>query len=60
MKDMNQSMAKVNKALLDAIVRSVRKGVEPREATRRHLAALEAQWPKVYAAFTVWLAAQAN
>jgi hypothetical protein len=52
----NETMAEVNRRVAAAVERSVARGMPRREAFARHLKALAAEWPPVFAAYVAWLA----
>ena len=52
------TMLEIDRRVMEAVAKSVAKGVEPREAVRRHIEHLMADWPAVAVRYAAWLAAK--
>lgn len=54
---MNETtMREIDRRVMEAVKKCVAKGVEPKEAVRRHVECLMAEWPAVALHYAAWLA----
>lgn len=54
---MQANMNELNRRIADAVARTVATGVDQKEAFRRHMECLAAEYPSLFAAYCKWLSA---